>query len=190
VDVHKFTPVPSDISKALKEKYGFDPDRPVLLHVGHMNKGRNIEELLKLDKKYQILLVTSTQFKDAQDIELKERLLNSGNIRLIDYYLPDIQEVYQLADAYFFPVVACGHCIDVPLSCLEAAACNKPVITTDYGEMKEFVGKQGFFFIDSFDPAELNSLVERALGDKDPGTRDAVLEYDWDNAISRFCDFE
>ncbi len=183
VDTQKFIPVSKEKKEALKEKYGFD-SRPVILHVGHLNCGRNIAQLMKLDKKYQILLVLSTLTKNEKDIELENELLKNPNIRIIDDYIPDIEEIYQLSDAYFFPVVEQGRCIDVPLSVMEAASCNKPVITTDYGEMKQFKGIKDFYFIESFDERELNALIEKVLTSEGAETRNSVLSYDWNNAVS------
>lgn len=185
VDTNKFIPVSDDKKAALKEKYGFD-GRPVILHAGHLNSGRNIAELMKFDEKYQILLVTSTLTKNEQDIELRNKLLSRSNIKIIDEYIPNIEEIYQLSDIYFFPVVEQGRCIDVPLSVMEAAACNKPVITTDYGEMKAFKNKEGFYFIDSFEKENLNSIADKAVNSGDGLTRKAVSAYDWSNAVSYF----
>lgn len=183
VDTEKFIPVSEDKKEELKEKYGFD-SRPVVLHVGHLNRGRNIAQLMKLSEKYQVLLVVSTLTKNEQDIELKNKLLKCSNIKIVDSYIPDIEEIYQLSDVYFFPVVEQGRCIDVPLSVMEAAACNNPVITTDYGEMKEFQGKKGFYFIESFEKTELNKLIKKALTCDEVETRSSVLSYDWNNAVS------
>jgi len=184
VDTKRFLPVDQDKARALKEKYGLDSDRAVVLHVGHLNRGRNVAELLKLADEFTVLLVTSTLTKSEQDKELRASL-EAANIKIIDDYIPDIEEIYQLSDVYFFPVVEYGKCIDVPLSCLEAAACNKCVVTTDYGEMKEFCGKDGFYFIDSFEKDDLKTLVKKAISSK-AQTRSAVLEYDFDNAALYF----
>ncbi len=183
VDTQKFTPVSKEKKEALKGKYGFD-SRPVILHVGHLNRGRNIAQLMKLDKKYQVLLVTSTLTKSEQDIQLKKELLKFRNIKIIDDYIPDIEEIYQLSDVYFFPVVEQGKCIDIPLSVMEAASCNKPIVTTDYGEMKQFREKKDFHFIESFDECELNALIEKALISEGADSRSSVLDYDWNNAVS------
>lgn len=91
-----------------------------------------------------------------------------------------------MSDLYFFPVKEDGHCIDVPLSCLEAASCDLPVITTDFGEMKEFTGKLGFYRINDFDENGLNGLIEYVLRSEPYSTRKSVLQYDWDNCISDF----
>lgn len=183
VDTERFRPVAPQQQRALKQKYGLAPDRPVILHVGHLKQGRNIAQLLKVDARNQILIVFSTLFKSEADEALRSRLLKAPNVRLIESYLPDIQEIYQLSDLYFFPVMESGNCIDVPLSCLEAAACNKPVVTTDYGEMREFIGKEGFYFIDSFEKECLNRLILDGLNAANIDIRASVLAYDWSHAI-------
>ena len=63
-----------------------------------------------------------------------------------------------MCDLYYFPVKELGRCIDVPLSCLEAASCNLPVVATDFGELKEFIGCEGFFFIESFEKENATRL--------------------------------
>lgn len=186
VDLERFSPVSIQRQIELKEKYGFKADRPVILHVGHLKYGRNIAQLMKIHSKYQILLVISTLTKDDQDADLKADLQKCTNIRLIEEYIPNIEEIYQLSDLYFFPVIEKGNCIDVPLSCLEAASCNKPIITTKYGEMATFSGKHGFWFIDNFDEDSLNRMIGCALEEKNIITREHVLPYDWDGTIEYF----
>ena len=185
VDTQKFVPVDNEKKIALKKKYGFD-GRPVIRHVGHLNRGRNIAELMKFGEKYQILLVTSTLTKNEQDIELKNELLSKPNIRIIDDYIPNIEELYQLSDIYFFPVVEQGRCIDVPLSVMEAASCGKPIITTDYGEIKALINNDGFYRINSFDTESLSGLAEKALNSQSGTARKSALEYDWNNAVTFF----
>lgn len=183
VDTRKFCPVSPEKARGLKIKYGLDPDRTVILHVGHLNSGRGIGDLLKLNPSYQVLLVVSTLTRHEQETELRQQLLQSTNIKIMDGFIPNIEEIYQLCDVYFFPVEESGHCIDVPLSCLEAASCNKPVITTDYGEMREFIGKSGFYYIKKHDTDCLNRMIEKVLRSKEPDSRAAVMDYDWDRAV-------
>lgn len=189
VDINRFVPVSRERSSELKKKYGFDPQKIVVLHVGHLNEGRNLRQLQKLCNDYQILIVASTQTKFESDTKLKSDLLSKRNVIIIDKYVPNIQELYQLADVYFFPVTQSGHCIDAPLSCLEAAACGKPVVTTSYGEMREFKGKSGFWFIESFEPDYLNSLIFNAACDCDQNPRNAVAIYDWGCAVQKLRSF-
>ena len=183
VDTKRFVPVTPEKACELKSKYAIDPSKKTILHVGHLKKGRNIAQLMKLDPRYQILLVVSTLTKAEQDSGLRRQLEGCPNIRIIDSYVPDIQEIYQLADAYFFPVTDQSNCIEVPLSVLEAAACGKPVVTTSFGELKCLEGKEGFFFIKSFEGGQLNALTQQALDYTGGNVREAVLPYDWDNAV-------
>ncbi len=182
VDEEKYVPVTQDKAEKLKAKYGFSAYKPLVLHVGHLNHGRNIAHLMKLSESYNVLLVTSTLTKSEQNEDLKKELLSCPNIKLIDDYIPNIEEIYQMSDVYFFPVIEEGRCIDVPLSCLEAAACNKPIVTTDFGEMKAFRGKKGFWFIDSFEKENLNRIVSEAIDCENPDSRVAILE--WVNSVS------
>ncbi len=184
VNTKKFMPVSKEESAQLKQKYGFDTEKKLILHVGHLKSGRNVMELKKISPEHQVLLVTSTLTKDEQDIYIKHELLKCPNIKIIDTFVPNIEEIYQMADVYFFPVIMDGNCIDVPLSCLEAAACNKPIVTTDFGEMSEFKGKNGFCFVDSFDTLEINRKINEVLDISQVDTRSAVVDYDWKFAVA------
>ena len=184
VDTTHFIPVNQSEKEHLRKKYGLPTDKVIVLHVGHLNTGRNVGQLLKLDDRFHGVLVTSTLTAHAQDENLRKQLVQKENITLIDHYLPDIQEMYQLSDVYLFPVADYGRCIDSPLSVMEAAACNLPVVTTTFGELKELIGCEGFYEIKSFAPDQLNALLFRAFQEgKQP--RDSVLEYDWDASVKQ-----
>ena len=102
---------------------------------------------------------------------------------LIEDYVPQIQELYQLADVYLFPVTEAGNCIDVPLSALEAAACGIPVAAAPYGELKELLYKPGFYPIETFEPAALEALLEKAVREG-ISPRSGVLDYDWEKTVA------
>ena len=190
VDTTRFVPVLLEKKKELRAKYNIDLNKKVILHVGHLKEGRNVGQLLKLNPDYQIILVVSTLTEGERDTTLKDELSKRPNIIIIDEFMPNIEEIYQLSDVYFFPTVAQGNCIDAPLSCFEAAACNLPVVTTDYGAMKEFKSKNGFYFIDSFDSDSLNVTVLEAINRASVNTRELVLDYDWSNAVSYMMNLE
>lgn len=181
VDTHVFTPVTQETKARLRRKYGVSPDKKVLLHVGHLKNGRNIGTILDVRPDYHVFLVTSSHTTREQDRTLRRALARRPNTTLIDTFFPDIHELYQMADVYFFPVHEAGNCIDVPLSVLEAAACNLPVVATRYGWLREFQGKEGFYFWDGGDADSLNLLLDRAVKG-DSRLRGAVLEYDWEPA--------
>lgn len=181
VDTKKFHPVEQNKKISLRKKYGIDETAKVVLHVGHLNKGRNVQQLLKLSDEYSVVLVTSSFTKNEQDMQLKEDFLKRKNTLLIDTYVEHMEEIYQLSDLYLFPVIESGNCIDIPLSCLEAASCNLPVVTTSYGAMKEFEGKKDFYHVNSFE--NINKIIKKALSVNDISSRENVLEYDWDKTV-------
>ena len=186
VDTERFVPVTKERKAELRQKYEIDPNKKVILHVGHLKEGRNIAQLKQLSDKYQVLLVVSSFDKEGQNLTLKEELLSNGNIRILDDYIYNIEEIYQLSDVYFFPTLAEKNCIDTPLSCLEAASCNLKIVTTDYGEMKALKHKEGFYFIDSFDSKKINYIVDEAIKEESVNTRQTVEDYDWSKSVSFF----
>lgn len=177
VDTQKFVPLSSSRSE-IRAKYSVPADKPVILHVGHLKEGRNVGTLLSLDDRFHVVLVASTYMARERDMVLKQRLLERDNITIIDEFVPNIQEIYCMADVYFFPVENEGHCISAPLSVLEAAACGLPVVCTRFSELKQLEGEEGFYFIDSFDSGTLNALINRALQEGRNG-RASVRQYDW-----------
>lgn len=180
VDTGVFLPVDDAQKAALRDKYGIPMDKPVVLHVGHLKAGRNVERLLELRDDYLVLLVVSSATQ--QDAELRTRLESRPNIRIIDRYVQEIQELYQLADAYLFPVEQEENCIDIPLSALEAASCGIPVVTTPYGELRAFSGCKGFRFLESTRPADIDAGLA-SVEEHPAEERAAVLPYDWLHSI-------
>lgn len=171
VDTSAFTPVSPERARRLKTQYGLDPDRKVLFHAGHLKRGRNLQRLLEFPERIQILLAVSTFTRQEED--LRKLLESRENVTVFQGFLPHIEELYQLCDGYVFPVEEGENCIDVPLSCLEAAACGKPVITTGWGEMEALLGSPGFYPLTRW---------EEALNDRSCDPRAAALSYDWATA--------
>lgn len=184
VDTSLFRPVSTEQKAALRQKYGLPQDKSIVLHVGHMKASRNIGIMKHLSADFHGLLVTSTMTAAEADAALRQQLMQQDNLTIIDTYQPHVEELYQLADAYLFPVTQARNCIDVPLSVLEAAACGIPVVGTDYGEMKALLGRPGFYHLKDFEPQAMNSLLRRAAKES-VSPRDGVLAYDWQLAPSQ-----
>lgn len=129
INTEKFRPVSDDAEKAsLREKYSIAKDIPLVLHVGHLSSGRGLEEFLRLPgEKYERLVVASGMF---QDDEVETRLRDDG-VHILKEYLPDVSEVYRMADAYLFPTRSAEFVISIPLSVMEALACGIPTVAFD-----------------------------------------------------------
>jgi glycosyltransferase involved in cell wall biosynthesis len=183
VDVEKFNPVSVNQKSELKKKYDIPAGMIVVLHIGHLKANRNIDKLIDIDSKYFVLLVVSSVTEKEKDDSLRIKLGNRPNTRIIEEYIENIQEIYQMSDVYLFPVQTTESCIDVPLSVLEAAACNIPIVTTPYGELKEFIGNEGFYILNTCDKEEINQLIDLAIKMKTVDTRKTIIDYDWNNSI-------
>ena len=184
VDTGRFSPCTPEEKKALRKKYKLPEEKPIVLHVGHLKSGRNIGQFLKLQPQFHGLLVVSTHRAEEQDEGLRQQLTAQKNLTLIDTFQPNMEEIYRMADVYLFPVEEKKSCIDVPLSALEAAACGIPVVTTPFREMKTLLGQDGFYEIRSFEPEQLNALLERAVAER-KNPRAGVLAYHWQNAVDQ-----
>lgn len=189
VDTRRFQPADKNAKGRLRDKYGLQEGKKVLLHVGHLKRGRNLGQVLKVNKDWDILIVVSTHTAAEKDEGLRQELLQREGLTIIDSYIENIEELYQLADVYFFPVAEKGNCISAPLSVFEAAACNLPVVATRYGNLVDFLDEPGFRFLNSFDADEMNQKLSDMERIKEFDNRAAVLEYDWENACKALIAF-
>ncbi|MFX0136469.1 MAG: glycosyltransferase family 4 protein [Candidatus Hodarchaeota archaeon] len=183
VNLHKFTPVDSIIKDSLRKKYGFPNDKYIVLHVGHINRNRNVQCMEKIQNvdDIQVIVVGSTSY--PEDGDLVEELKEKGVI-VITRYIENINEVYQCADCYLFPVFSNSACIEIPLSVFEAMACNLPVVTTKFGELPNLVKEQnGFVYADTMD--EIIPKIRQVRLIPQPQTRILVERYSWENVIKQ-----
>jgi len=180
VDTDRFRPADVAEKVALRSRYGLATDRPVLLHVGHLNPNRNVPALtgLRAVSDAQVVLVGSTSTPaDEATVEA----LRAAGVRVIAEVQPTIEDLYRLADAYVFPVRSDTGCIDAPLSVLEAMACGLPVVSTRYDALPRlFPDAAGVYYYEGED--ELRRQAARALADGAPDNRRLVLGMTWDAA--------
>ncbi|MBE7443736.1 MAG: glycosyltransferase family 4 protein [Planctomycetia bacterium] len=185
VDIHKFQPITDELRNQLRKKYGLPLDKFIVLHVGHSTKGRNLPLLKNISKNdnIQVVFVSSKSFNIENS--LIEELLNSG-CHVITDYLENIQEIYQLSDCYVFPTINESNSIGLPLSVLEAMACNIPIITTKFGALPELFGEDdSFLFFNGTDEdlcAKIKIIMKSA---SKINNRDKVLEFDWQNVTRK-----
>jgi glycosyltransferase involved in cell wall biosynthesis len=181
VDLQKFTPVDRSCKEALRRKYGLAADRYVVLHVGHINRNRNMQFLDQIQRLAAVQAVVVGSSTYPEDRQLAADLKAAGVV-VITGYLERIEELYQCADCYLFPVFSEGACIEIPLSVLEAMACNLPVVTTRYGGLPGLIRAREDFRYAASDAemlAQLNLLKEKS----GPRTRELVEHFSWSNVF-------
>ena len=121
------------------------------LHGGHIRPNRSLELLIdlknRLGNQYKIKIVASNRFHF--DKTLYEKLLNN-NIDVDLNYYENLSHIYRQAICYIFPLKKKDRgAVDLPLSIVESLACKTPVISTDFGDVKNmFDSQDGVFIID------------------------------------------
>ena len=148
VDEEKFREFSVSQKILSRKKYGISLGSKVVLHVGHIKASRNLEWLIELKKNsptYEMVVVGST-YNSENDQFIYKALLDN-DINVFCDYIPNLEEVYNLADVYAFPVLDDLGAIGTPLSVLEAMACNIPVVTTPFGSLPDsFIADDHFQF--------------------------------------------
>jgi glycosyltransferase involved in cell wall biosynthesis len=182
VDLERFRPAPPERKRELRRKYGLDADRPVTLHVGHLEAARNLASLEALPGAgIQVAIAGSLYMGTNQ--ELIERLECMG-YAVFKGYQPHIEELYMLADCYIFTPRP-GNSLTMPLSVLEAMACNLPVITTRFSGLEHaFAEGAGLTFID--DTSQVLPHVQASLATAAScATREMVRALSWQAIAER-----
>ena len=191
VDTNRFKPAKEKIKKELRHKYGFDEYKLIILHIGSIKEGRNIRLLRKLQNDdNQVLIIGPTSTGVNQGVY--RDLVRSECIVWVKY-IKNIEEIYLMADCYIYPTIKrydflgrnLTDSIEMPLTVLEAMACNLPVITTRFGALPRlFMEGDGLFFADSEEDV-FKALQEIKKGDVKVKTREKVLPYSWENIGKR-----
>lgn len=178
VDIMRFFPYSPKERISLRDKYKINKDKFIILHVGHIKKGRNLSVLsdLQKSKNNQVIIVASSSTLKSNHIYLN---LKNNNCIIYEGYFEDLTEIYNLADCYVFPTRDESHAIEIPLSILEAMACNLPVITTEFGGLTRLFNEGGglFFARDK----DFSDILERVKNNLNINTRDRILNYSWEH---------
>lgn len=163
IDSAKFSPVDSRRAAQLKEQYHLG-DKKMILHVGHLSAGRGLQDFLHLDSsRYTMVVVASGLFEDPDT----ERKLEEHGVRIIKGFLPHVNELYQMADAYLFPTRSSEYVIRAPLSVMEALACGTPAVAYRQFHMPEQMGIMqggGLLLVD--DATAIAKRIEQAVDKK------------------------
>lgn len=183
VDVDRFVPVSPEQKQQFREKYRIDIGKFVILHVGPVIRKRNIKQLMELQgEDIQVVVVGRRPYDPRLIAELQAR----GAV-VITEYMERIEEVYALSDCYIFPTDPenRGASIEIPLSVLEAMACNLPVVSTKFGALPKIIN-EGIEYIDMQDNGKPKKIITTMKnGTSCIKTTYIVKSFSWDNIVER-----
>ncbi len=184
IDSNVFKPVDDkNHIRQLREKYGIPVDKKIILHVGHLKRDRNVLKIVDMQRQLpggQALMIASSSTQSEREIALE---LQSAGVIIINDYLPHIEELYQLADLYFFPVISKFDVIEMPLSVIEALACGIPVLS-----VKKIVNVDlpGFFLMETLEAAVEKAGEILSMNLCKQKIADGVKGYNWEEVFSVF----
>jgi len=184
IELDRYKPI--DNKRLLREKYKLPDNKSILLHVGHIRESRNLRWLIDVQKKLntiQVVIVGSTS--TSSEDSLHKELTQSGIIVIQDY-LPDVSELYQLSDYYCFPVVINTAAMEIPLSVLEGMASNIPVLTTRFGRLPELFQEDEYYsYIES--ASDIITRVQSGYG-KQCNNREKMKDFTWQATTNKILE--
>jgi len=180
-----------DVSEA-RARYGIPNDSPLLVHVGGLNRHKNVLGLLRAmpaviskNPAVQLAIVGDTSnkgfwnnFPELQNFVETHPPLDR-HVHFTGYIDdPELAELLNSAEALIFPSLWEGF----GLPAVEAMSCGIPVLASRHGSLPEVVGDAGLFF-DPLDPAAITDCILQLLSQ--PALQDGLRE----NALKRARSF-
>ena len=164
VDIKKFKPRPNKTQ--LREQFGLEPDKKIVLFVGRLYHRKGLEPLLR--SIYQVVkefnkvtfAISGTGFKEKEEsLKNLAKELNIENVVKFLGYVPDekLPELYSASDIFVLPAIY----ENFPFAILEAQSTALPVISTNVGGIPEFLedGKNGFVIEPGDEPVLTQKLL-------------------------------
>jgi glycosyltransferase involved in cell wall biosynthesis len=179
VDTERFHPSSPVLPKELQGR--LEPDRPCLMHVGHLKPNRGLDILAQLSgyRGWQVLIVGSPIAPAVPDVIM---MLEDAGCIVLREFIEDLPELYSAINAYAFPVSDRLGAIDMPLSVLEAMACNCPVISTPFKALPRFLPPgDGLFYFNTIEEAK--AALDQIMNCNGVMTRKKVAPMSWDNVL-------
>ena len=160
------TQLSSEETKHILKKYNLNPNIPIILHVGVLEKRKNLPRLIQafaqflnmVDNLYQLVLVGQPGPKKNLDdsVAIKstiQQLKLHEHVHLSGYIADeDLAALYQSASIFAFPSLREGFGIPV----LEAFHHDVPVMASNSSALPEVVGDAALLF----DPLDITMIAE------------------------------
>jgi len=181
VDTEQFHPTRPVLPRALQGRLA--PDRPCLMHVGHLKPNRGLDVLAQLSgyRGWQVLVVGSPMAPAVPEVV---KMLEAAGCIVLCEFIEDLPGLYSAIGAYAFPVSDRTGAIDMPLSVLEAMACNRPVLSTPFKALPRFLPQgDGLFYFHTMEEAK--SGLDQIMSGDAVATRKKVAPFSWNNILNQ-----
>jgi glycosyltransferase involved in cell wall biosynthesis len=169
VDTQRFRPATPDEKRKLRAEWRIPENRWTVVHVGPLRRSRNPAwfEVVAQQPETHLVLVGSESHAGDQEVLAA---LPRSNVFVHTSYVPNIEDVYRLADTCLFPVQVPTGAIEWPLSVLEALACGVPVLAYPFGGLADITDRDcGIVFI--HDATEIPAALAYVRSNQQLGER-------------------
>lgn len=169
VDINKFKGNNEYLfKKELANKFKIARDKPIILFVGNIIKRKNVDLIIEAKKQTKtdcnLVIVGDGPLLN----KLKEKVVREEeNGELANVYFTgsrkDIEKVIPSADLLILPSFS----ESFGLVLIEALACEKPVIGSNVGGIKEIITEDVGLLIDPYDSEDLAIAIDKILGNEE-----------------------
>ncbi len=166
VDLRRFHPDPpiADERLSVAERHGLDPARPIIIHVGRVDREKNVDDVVRAaaiamaSTDAQLLVVgDGNRLKDVE--ELARELGIGRSSRFIGFIEPDgeLPALYRAGSVFAIASELESEGIVV----LEAAACGVPIVAVRATSMPELVEEPGCGYL--VPPGDVHAMADRIV---------------------------
>ena len=166
VDLRRFhaDPQAPDERQAVVERCGLDPARPIILHVGRVDREKNVDDVVRAaaiamaSTDAQLLVVgDGNRLQDME--ELARELGIARQSRFIGFIEPrgDLPALYRAGSVF----VLASELESEGIVVLEAAACGVPIVAVRATSMPELVEEAGCGYL--VPPGDVHAMADRIV---------------------------
>jgi glycosyltransferase involved in cell wall biosynthesis len=166
VDLRRFHPDPeaADERQMVVERYGLDFARPIILHVGRVDREKNVDDVVRAaaiamaSTDAQLLVVgDGNRLQDME--ELARELGIARQSRFIGFIEPngDLPALYRAGSVF----VLASELESEGIVILEAAACGVPIVAVRATSMPELVEEAGCGYL--VPPGDVHAMADRIV---------------------------
>jgi glycosyltransferase involved in cell wall biosynthesis len=166
VDLRRFRPEPSspDERQTVAERHGLDPARPIILHVGRVDREKNVDDVVRAaaiamaSTDAQLLVVgDGNRLKDVEGLARELGIARSS--RVIGFIEPngDLPALYRTGSVF----VLASELESEGIVILEAAACGVPIVAVNATSMPELVEETGCGYLVL--PGDVHAMADRIV---------------------------
>ena len=169
------------------------PREPFILHVGAIQRRKNIARLLRAFERvpagWRLVMAGAGGFESEEILSLVARSPRRGDVELLGYVpRAALEDLYSRAGVFAFPSLDEGFGIPV----LEAMAWGAPVVTSNRSALPEVAGDAALL-VDPFREEEIAAALIRVIEDsrlaellRNRG-RERAAQFPWRRAVDGTC---